>query len=949
MTNAQTRTCRTRHARLLLLLALCLLCGPLLRAAEVALPKTEEAKKKLTRREINILRRQMKAREDEAGAAFKNAETAFLVGEYDKAIEEFIAVSREYDDTSYRMKCVMRVGDVYYRQRKYERAVSYYQRALKVPTEIWWPEESAEDYARADYMIGVCHFDQNAMNRTFAHFRGFVKRHPESKFVDRAYDFIGRGNMEMKRYGQAIEAFRMVGTARLQRKARRTVSPGEDLYLRVTDADVGLATKNFTLHVRLSTTAGDEEVVDLESLGLGSPTFLGRIKTRLGTPRLTRSLDEAFSRQVRLKSDDSLQAAEAMDEEAVELEEELEALKKPDVPELKEGEQLAPEAKAALDKYEAEHNRLTERLQRLRDGAKQLRDQAYAELDASYGRIETVLAKWDVKLDLEEPEEKKEEAQKAKEKASEEGAAAGADEAPKDTLSDVFTQKQIVETRKGITESPTTGENYKFRRALLEYWHEQLLHEYKTLDLNGSDTIVAEYIDLHGTETDKVLRKDTLGVSADGRILCVGPDLQNSILAVIFGDEVRVKVVDVDMDRSDKPDQLQVAVSSVPKVVVKKDDLEEQPEEGEEEAEEEEEEEAPSVNLFEEEDEEDAVLPLVPEGAPSFVLTLTETDAHTGTFIGSFPTVAMKPEEPVVKLGLSLDRLVRVAYQDGRPSSREGDWVVAVEVEIVPGAEGEQEVIEMRESALDRRSELDKGVALGKLARVYQDLGLKLEARRTFDEALKVVKKVVQSERNSPLGEEATYQMWDLYFASGDEQAAAEACSKLIHTFPDSPLADDALLIMGKAEKKNPRTAMGHFGRLVQRYPDSPLAPEAQFRIAELKAQIGTFDVAAFETCANKYPDSNFAAKSLLNLAEYYMDNKDYARAKDYLERVTLDFPDFDQLDRTTYMRGVCAYRQGDIQLAYTLMHEVVEKYPGTAVARSAGKIVKLLAKKLKR
>ncbi len=28
-------------------------------------------------------------------------------------------------------------------------------------------------------------------------------------------------------------------------------------------------------------------------------------------------------------------------------------------------------------------------------------------------------------------------------------------------------------------------------------------------------------------------------------------------------------------------------------------------------------------------------------------------------------------------------------------------------------------------------------------------------------------------------------------------------------------------------------------------------------------------------------------------------------------ERVTLDFPDFDQLDKTTYLRGVCAFRAG--------------------------------------
>jgi len=47
-------------------------------------------------------------------------------------------------------------------------------------------------------------------------------------------------------------------------------------------------------------------------------------------------------------------------------------------------------------------------------------------------------------------------------------------------------------------------------------------------------------------------------------------------------------------------------------------------------------------------------------------------------------------------------------------------------------------------------------------------------------------------------------------------------------------------------------------------------------------------------------------------------------------------------------MRGICAYRTGDIELSYTLMHETIEKYPGTAVAKSAGKVVALLGKKLR-
>jgi len=355
-----------------------------------------------------------------------------------------------------------------------------------------------------------------------------------------------------------------------------------------------------------------------------------------------------------------------------------------------------------------------------------------------------------------------------------------------------------------------------------------------------------------------------------------------------------------------------------------------------------------SVQVFAREEEEQKMPELVPKDAPSFTLALKETGEHTGVFVGSFPTLPAKPDAPEAKLALTPERLVYVAYSDKRTSSHAGEWAVSSQLEVVAGSKGAHEVIEMQDTQLDRRSELEKGVAMGKLARVYMDLGLRVDARRAFDEALKVVKAVVDAERGSPLGEEATYQMWDLYFASGDEEAAAEACSKLIATFPNSPLADDALLIMGKAEKKNIHAAMGHFSRLVQQYPDSDLAPEAAYLFADLKSKAGAFDVAAFEQVANKYPDSNFAAQGLLRLSEYYIENKDFARAKDYLERIALDFPDFNSLDKVTYMRGICAYRSGDVQLAYTLMHETIEKYPGTSVANSASKVVELLARKLK-
>ena len=932
-------------------------------ALAVELPKTDEEKKKLTGREVTILRRQMKDREDTAAAAFKNAETAFLVGEYDKAIEEFLSVGKEYQDTSFRMKSVMRVGDVYYHQKKFDRSVSQYQRALKVPAELWWPEESVEDYARADYMIGVCYYDQKSMDRAFAHFRRFVQKHPDSKLLDRAYDFIGRGNMEMKRYGQAIEAFRMVGTASLGKQARRTVSPGEELYIRVNDADVGLATRYSVIPARITTTSGDEERLDLKSLGIGSSVFLATIKTRLGAPRLTRTLDDAFSPTVRKEIDDAVQAAASMDDEAADLERKAQDAPAPD-----------PEADADTKaKAEAEKVQAKERITALRNGASQFRQKAFGGLSGAFAKIEEVLRQWDVQQEEKNKEEKKEEKKKAKktvaiddeeegDKKDSETAAKVAKKEEKSegesdedreekavSLSDTFTQQQIDETRNEVKAMPTDEKSFRFRRALLAYWHDQLLQEFKTLDLNGADTITVDYLDQHGSKEDGSTRKDTLGVASDANIICIGQDMTSTVSAVILGDYVRVKVIDPDMDMTGGVDTMQVMISALPKVVQEEAKLEDAGSTLTAEEVKAKKDANLSVELFAEEEQEVKMPELVPKDAPNFALALKETGPHTGVFVGEFGTIPPRPDAPEAKLQLSPDRLVYIAYSDKRNSSHTGEWVVATKVEVVSGSKGEHSVIEPKqESQLDRRSELEKGVAMGRLARIYMELGLKLEATRAFDEALKVVKTVVDAERGSPLGEEATYQMWDLYFASGDETAAAEACSRLIAAFPNSPLADDALLIMGKAEKKNIHAAMGHFSRLVSSYPDSDLAPEAQYLLADLKAKAGTFDVAVFETCANKYPESNFAAQSLLRLSEYYIENKDFARAKDYLERIALDFPDFAGLDKVTYMRGICAYRSGDIQLAYTLMHETIEKYPGTAVAASAAKVVELLAKKLK-
>ena len=139
------------------------------------------------------------------------------------------------------------------------------------------------------------------------------------------------------------------------------------------------------------------------------------------------------------------------------------------------------------------------------------------------------------------------------------------------------------------------------------------------------------------------------------------------------------------------------------------------------------------------------------------------------------------------------------------------------------------------------------------------------------------------------------------YLASAHEHQdehllAAQSFSRLVESFPEDSLADDAALEAARAYKRLWRkpgldatygeTAIASYNTLIGLYPDSPLIPAAQKDIAELQNMFARKDYDAgqyyfgrkaydsgilyFKDVLTKYPDSPTARDAGLRLIQAY-------------------------------------------------------------------------------
>ena len=372
----------------------------------------------------------------------------------------------------------------------------------------------------------------------------------------------------------------------------------------------------------------------------------------------------------------------------------------------------------------------------------------------------------------------------------------------------------------------------------------------------------------------------------------------------------------------------------------------------------------------------------------SLTVTLVEQGAgpqiRSGVFAGKVNLVPLQdgvapnPADQVLHCD-ELDEL-RVTYTDKvhlyGDEPRENEARIKVAGSVKSGVTADQFVV--FDELLKARKESVEAEALVGLGAIYKDMGLDSRASQKAAESLKKVDPVILNRGKLPgeLVESAFKLKWESELLQDNFSAATATCLAFNRLYPESVLADQALMTLGRS-----LTLKGDFTAAVDVYArvlllQNPIsAAEAQFRIGETlqkQAEVAAAAadetnskwgvngmnaatalqnrmapaIAAFRKTYEKYPESSYAAEALGRVVRHYVDTEDYAQAGALLENVFANYPDAAFLDEMLMNWAKVAYKMNDAEMAKTKLRQLIFEYPSSKhVAEAQKKLAALEAK----
>jgi outer membrane protein assembly factor BamD (BamD/ComL family) len=83
-------------------------------------------------------------------------------------------------------------------------------------------------------------------------------------------------------------------------------------------------------------------------------------------------------------------------------------------------------------------------------------------------------------------------------------------------------------------------------------------------------------------------------------------------------------------------------------------------------------------------------------------------------------------------------------------------------------------------------------------------------------------------------------------------------------------------------------------------------------------------------------PDAERVAAHNLDVGRQYFKKKAWAGAKDRLEEILAEYPEFTRIDEVYYLLGVCYTKAGDAKLARESFRKLVDERPDSDYAKRA-------------
>lgn len=466
------------------------------------------------------------------------------------------------------------------------------------------------------------------------------------------------------------------------------------------------------------------------------------------------------------------------------------------------------------------------------------------------------------------------------------------------------------------------------------------------LELSGTDTLKVTYLDKQ-TADGKLnqLRVREIRAVGQARAEVVDGAFADPVGAVVLEKPAFLRVRDADRDITKKQDKLEAIVR-----IKRLDDTDATP--------------AKSAQTAAATDPEEKPVPkykTIQEKTITLseqILNPTNASVHAEAFIGSI-LIVREGTTNAAALHANVGDYLEIEYRDelnlsGKPTNR------VYLAKVIEGNLSPLQVAEanVADEELKIRIPLETTEALTKIGNIYKEMGLNLQAKDKYKQALDEVQRVARTHgtMNPRLLERTYVQTWKIYYAMDDLNRAAAQCVELQRRFPNSPFVGDALLLMAQvAQKKgNFMEAVGVYRRLAG--IKSPLAAEAQFGIgaaleaaAEAQKQKSHLDEAfrAYKTCAEKFPASKFAGDALSRMADYYYNKEDYSRAIDIYEEAIKMNQDSKFLDNILYGYGRCLVKMKRLDQALEKFRSLILTYPNSPLAPKAKQIADAIEKKL--
>lgn len=470
------------------------------------------------------------------------------------------------------------------------------------------------------------------------------------------------------------------------------------------------------------------------------------------------------------------------------------------------------------------------------------------------------------------------------------------------------------------------------------------------LQMVGGDTLTVTYVDDSTVDGQKgVQRTGKVRAVSTGTIGFYLGDHSTPAYIAYPGQPQVVMLRDADLDKSDNPETITLTVVSRYKVEAKdaadSEDM---------------------LDIFDLQDEEQEVW----KDRDSIQIQLTEKgegpQIRTGAFLGKIQlapvdeAVSPNPGDDVLHCD-ELDELV-VRYTDEvhlyGDEPRETEAKIKVSGSVNSGVTADQYVV--FEELLKARKGAVEAEALAGLGDIYKDMGLDQRASMRANEALDKVDPIIINRAKLPgdLVEQAFKLKWESELLKDDFDSATATCLAFNRLYPESVLADQALMTLGRSLKDRGeyQKAVDVYGQVLKL--ENPISgAEAQFRIGEALAEEAekmTEDadehnskwgkmglsketalqnrmspaIRAYRKTYEAYPESSFAAEALGRVVRHYVETKDFAQAADLLESVFNDYPDAAFLDEMLLLWAQVGFSMGDNETAKAKLQQLVFDYP---------------------